>query len=421
MSAPLGLHTRSSLITVSGMVEGAVDLFDAAARMESRGHGDASAVRLGFADVFAEAYTLDLPIPVGRDVATHPARGYHDAWCRAILLGASALMCLSIIPPHGTASVFVAASAGWLAAQAASAAIYWGRGIRDAGRGARLALASTFPLLIVGTIVAVVTGWWEVPLWVTWGFAAAAAHAVPVSLPRSISTLAAATGASLLTLVPAPLSGVPAVVLVLGFGLWSLTRLVPLARAGRQPSAVGWKLVNWSVFNALALQAALLSVLLASGIEFSIVALAGMTAGIVGEPLLESCGHQVRRTAAALVHWRTVRPLVIGYGLVCVVAVGMSAAGAGIVVAGVMHGRAITLPEAAAAFTIGALSACSGLLMRVGTASGAALNSFASASGMWVVAALWILHPVWYGAAMLGIALAAALFAALHLASPGWW
>lgn len=411
---------------LSAVVAGAVDLYDGAARLESRGYGDAVAVRRGYADVFDHALALDrgvplltLPHPAGpRGAADEAGGGHAGTWARAVLLLASVLMCLPVLPRTGVTAMFVAASAGWLSAQAASAALYWGLGRRDVARGARLALICLLPMLALGGAAAVVTGWWEIPVWMVAGLAAAYANTVHADLYRSLLLLLAAV---ICVLAGGTAGRVAAGCLILVFGAWALWRLARESRGGRPPSARGWSLVAWSLLGALGLQGVLLVLLRDATVSFPVIALAGTAAGVLGGPLLDGCVRYLRRLTGGATNWRRVQGRMLATGLVFGAELGVLAAGMSVGVAWVFAGRQVTLVEGAAAFLIGALSAAGGILMRVGTARGSALILVTCALVLWLVQHTLTLAGPWSVAALLGISLLAAVVAAARLARPGWW
>lgn len=409
---------------LSLLVEGAVDVFDAAARLESRGYGDAVAVRRGFSDVFDHARALDRGAPAelvdearGATLVI-PGESHAATWARAAMVLASVLMCLPVLPTQGVTSMFVAASAGWLGAQAVSAALYWGLGRRDLAGGARLALTCLVPMLAAGAVTALVTGWWQVPVWMLAGFAAAYANTAHADLRRALVLLALSLGSFVMGGTLGTFAGGS---LILGFAGWSLVSMVPLARTGRRPSARGWSLVLWSVLGALALQAVLLVLLHDRHVSFPVIALAGTAAGVLGGPLLDGCVRYLRRLTADATVWRQVRRRMFSTGIVFAVELGALAAGMSVAVAWVFAGRHVTAVEGAAAFLIGALSACSGILMRVGTARGAAVVLGIAAVALLSTQMGLTLADVRATSALLGIAAVAGLVAAARLARPGWW
>lgn len=413
-----GARSRQEL---SGLVAGAVDVYDAAARLESGGYGDAVAVRRGYRDVFDHAGALDRGdplVPLAGAPASARPEGRTDTWARAALLLATVLLCLPVLPTAGVAAMFVAASAGWLSAQAVSAALYWGLGRRDLPRGARLALTCFVPMLLAGVVAAVVTRWWEVPVWMLAGAGAAHANTVHAHLLRSLTVLAAAVGC---VLVPGTAGRVAATVVVVVLGGWALWALARAARTGRPASATGWSLVAWSLLGALALQGVLLVLLRDPHVSFPVIALAGTAAGVLGGPLLDGLVRYLHRLTEGATDWRRAHRHMVVTGLVFGAELGFLAAGFSVGVAWLFAERQVTVVEGATAFLIGALSACSGILMRVGTARGAAVTPALAAGALWLTQATATLAHDASAVALLAIALAASVVAAVRMARPGWW
>lgn len=400
------------------LVAGSVDVYDAAARLESGGYGDLHARRLGYADVFGYAQSFGPTVPEVVAPYRLMVRDQRQVWARAVLLVAAVLLFLRILPQDTVASMFAAASAGWLAAQVTSAGLYWGLGRLDVSRGARLALTALLPLFALGLAVAIPTGWWEMPLWMVGGFAAAYANTIVAALKLSLAVLAAAVA---IFLLPASLGAFPAAALILGLGGWAFTRLVWHARQGGTPSASGWLLVVWSLISALALQAVLLVLLVDDQVGFAVIALAGTASGVLGGPMLEQTVRSVIRLTHSHESWEWVRRRMYVIALTFITLLGALAVVACLLTAWGFQGRPLTSFEWAASFLIGALSACSGILMCVGTARGAALTLVAAALGVVLVALTLNLHTAAGTVAVLIISVVAGLGAAHRLARPGWW
>lgn len=426
MTSGQGGAPRRGLDTldVARVAEGAVDLYDVAARLELRGVGDAVASARGYRDIFEWAADV---APRGTNRPDAPRRlpssdGLRRAWSRSAVLTAGVLLCLPLMPRDGIVPLFAAASVGWLAAQVSSTALWWGIGRAQPAAGARLALRLGLTMLVAASALALLTGWWTTPLWAIWGASAAAANTVWASRRTALLLLVSAGAvAAPVVLLEADWRHWPAHLFVLGFGGCVYIRLDRMARTRSGPLSGSLPLLGWSVVTAVTLQGLLATLMMAQGDRFVLIATAGVVAGIASEPILEQVSRRVRATAAASSHWRRARLHMIAQGVFWTLAVGfLSLAVAGLV-SWLILAQAPSPIVATSAFTVAALSGAVGLFMRTGSARGAARVALFATAVALCANSLLLDHPWSYAALGVATSVLVVTLAARRLSLPLAW
>ncbi len=412
----------------------AVDVYDTLAHLEASGLGDAAARKAGHSDAFEHARMLLDEVrrradrlADGTPPATRLALG--AALRRVVTMLAGVPVCLAATPPGTSdAAYFLAGALGWLAGQTVSAATWHGLGTGQ--RAAAVAGATRYGagILLAGVIASAAIGRPSVLAWMVWSMAASVL--IILTPTRSLATWAAAAG---LVCLAALLSGAPAVALsasVLAVAVAGWQAVAVLARDGEQPRLRTARGAGRAVVLAIAQtlgQLTVLGVLLlsVSGPAFVAVAIAGLVTGASADPLLEVAYARVRGIVANPVSWRAGRRstgLIGGQAILSIIV----AAGLALLSSEWIRPSGIPALLGCAAITlVGGLTAGCGLLLRAGSADGAATLAAVAALGTVTAYLVCLAGHTSPAAALLavglGISLISAALAVSLLSHPSAW
>ena len=373
---------------LAASVDNTVDLFDAAAHLESMGFGGRSSVRHGYASTFAHADALvrtrlaGAVVLTGRE-RTDEVRTWRRAWsqalARSLTMLCGVLICIATVTSHNTNAVFTAGAVGWLAGQLVSATMW--QGLSSASRlKAKVngACVGSVSLLLSAGACLVVDSW--VPLlWALWSCAISALVVIgsPVQLLVAVLPCAALTG--VLLVVEPGAATVVSRVIVVGFAAVTGYIVTSAAREQQQRARslareVLHPVLAWSTLQTLALITQLMVLVAHVGNAFTLpMAIAGLAASAACEPVLDSALLGAKRLAFLTDSWRQLRWMTAGLGILAVglvCGVGLIAAFCMLAAAGGDRNDAhVFLP----AVLITALATTgSGVQLRTGNALGAA-------------------------------------------------
>ncbi|WP_336660869.1 hypothetical protein [Leucobacter sp. USHLN153] len=359
----------------------AIDPYHAAARIESQGYSDAAAKRLGWNTVFELASAMwELREP---QQTAQQSRGTSDllvnALWRTIVLVAGVLISLACLSPGASpAQVFVTGATGWVCSQAVSAGI-WRAIVRGHHASAALAVWTAPALLAIVAIVSLAIGQ-TAPIW--WALWAVSASVLVILRLRPLLVIAAAAGAALTTVAATLVSpeagrivGVAvaiaatiaaAVVLNQEFGSHTLATARRLVTPDMVAAAV------LGAMQALGQVGVLAVLLLMTGEQaFAAIAVAGLVAGAISDPLLELKRSAVHRIATTVVSATAARRATAIAGALGTCAIVVIAAGVAVL------SRAFFAPEealwhvVAATCVVATVTSGTGVLLRAGSAAGA--------------------------------------------------
>ena len=320
-------------LELAASVDNTVDLFDAAAHLESMGFGGRSSVRHGYANTFAHADALvrtrlaGAVVLTGRE-RTDEVRTWRRAWshalARSLTMLCGVLICIATVSTHNTNAVFTAGAVGWLAGQLVSATMW--QGLSSASRlkaEVNGACVGTVALLLSAATCLVVDSWAPL-LWALWSCAISALVVIgsPVQLLGAVLPCAALTG--VLLLVEPSMALVVSRIIILGFA--AVTGYVVLKAAWEQQQRartlareVLHPILAWSTIQTLALITQLMVLVLHVGSAFtSSLALAGLAASAACEPVLDSALLGAKRLAVLTHSWRQLRWTTAGLGALAV-------------------------------------------------------------------------------------------------------
>ncbi|MFV0451558.1 MAG: hypothetical protein ACK5LS_04815 [Propioniciclava sp.] len=317
MSAAFGSDPGSAL-------EGgpAVDGLDVAARIEASGRGDHAARALGYDDVFAQA-DAQFAAPVVAGVRDERPGDLRLAAERAIFLVAGVALCVeTIVPGISSLGLLLAGSGCWFAAQMVSTILWWGQSRGESVRTWRFAFWCGIGLLAVATLVAAVMASAQITIWTAWGCAAAVVLWRWPGRASAAVSASAATVAGLVHLV-SPVAG--AVTAAAAIGASAIAVMVVAVRAITPAQLIGDSGPPGDRRGAVAVlgetavrvsaQIATMVVLWQTWPEsFLLVALGAVTAGAVGEIILEQAAGLTRRVADSTTRWRDARVYAVAVG-----------------------------------------------------------------------------------------------------------
>ncbi|MGO4958162.1 hypothetical protein ACTQ49_12990 [Luteococcus sp. Sow4_B9] len=416
-------HVREALPRV---VAGAVDVFDAAARLEAQGMGDVVARQAGYASTFDHARALLQGITPPKNSSTPSTfrRSVLSAVLRGFVMLIGVLICVLAVPADRPAlHTFAAGGAAWFSAQTVSAAIWWGLGQRQEGRGATLALAISVFEVLVGLAFFTIMGSPELATWVMWG-STAAVWLSRRRLTRSLWLTLAALGIALIGLgLDGPWRVTPAI-LALGAG-YAISAGQLLHAVRTQPNMMidGWhRVLVMACIQTLAPVTMLWVAAGWVGPEFLVVALGSMVASAASDPLVEIASQAVRRIADRGLSWRTVRRRTAMAGVLVTAGAALGGLGAGLLASYLLRGIPPGLPAISITLAVSTFSVGGALLLRTGDARGATWLALVSSGLLALVLASTPNLPGWLfiGIDLFSVAVIGAL-AARRLSSPQVW
>lgn len=355
----------------------AVDLFDAAARLESRGYGDAAAARLGHPTVFELAETVlrrARPTRVGLETRNSGER----AWTvlgRLIVLAGGVLMSLACLPAQASVELlFIAGAAGWVSGQTVASGTW--SAMSSSGRTAAATAAAfwTVAVLMPALAAGFVLGSPVPLLWAMWG----AASAILLILEQTGRVAGAVALAATVTGVGVVISDrvglVFAVCSISGALVWAA---LLLRRIGSRAELPSWSTVGAAILGAaqsLAQVAMLLIVLLLVPLDsFAAVAIAALVVTALTDPVLGAVHAAVRWLVARSTAWvrgRRLAGLLGAWGLLVIVA---CAALAGVLIGDLLAPGQDNWPIVTATALLATLAMGTGMLLRVGATLAAML------------------------------------------------
>lgn len=360
----------------------AVDIYDAAARLESQGYGDSTARTSGYRDVFEMAGGLMIGTrsrrerrsPTGIPVMLMAALG------RMLVLLGGVIISLTVLPQNAAPyAVFVTGAVGWICGQGASAGIW--RGMSTSRPLAAASALGSAPIFLgLAAVVSLAIGSWAPLLWALWSMSASVMVIIrPGMRMVFLAVLGAAVsfGASLHSHGLGVACAV-VVIVVAGCLAVRLIRQEDGTFGIHDRSVTAAQLMGAS--QAAGQLVLLGMVLIMLGPEFFVsVAIAGLVAGALSDPILELVQAVVRHVATFAFALRTGRLLTAMLGFLGASAVIAAAIITAIVVRDMFSpGEGLTQIVLATSLVAG-VAAATGLLLRAGTALGAMLLALGGA------------------------------------------
>lgn len=411
---------------------GAVDPLDAAARIEASGRGDVAARSLGYDDVFSQAleqFSTPAALPEREESKGHP----RPAVERALFMVSGVVLCVqTVVADAASLGLVVAGVACWFAAQMVSTILWWGEGVGQSRRAWPLAFLSGVGLLVVAGVLSVVTSSVAIVVWTAWGCTAAVVSWRWAGSVAALACAGAAGVSGLAILTAGPQAGAmvaTAFILLPSAGLVILalrvidrTQLTWRALASWDGPGPGW-LVGQAVLRVTAQVATVVVLWRMWPDSFLLVAVGAITAGAVGEIVVELAANKIRRLADRLTRWQEARRQAVfvgGVGLLTLVVISLA------VVWVAAQWLALTIPALLLLLIVlntgvGMAVACE---LRIGLAERATAVAFL---GLILVSLIAALHTapmvpsiMVFGMAVVGVFLVAA-WAAQSLAGPQAW
>lgn len=312
------LEAEAQRLAASG-----IDMWDVSAHLESHGVSQAVAEERGHASVFDYADEL-IGSARGSDI-TAVARSTHQrrqpvsisaAIVRTLVMMGGVTLCVTSLPRHTSEiAVFSIAAAGWLAGQAVSSVVWsaWGRGAKSDGLRAGLIVGAA--VLVLGVAGVAITGVWQALIWIAWGAA----------IPLLLLAYAGGTIAAISLVVAAvclvsyyaqrDYPWAPAVLAPVGTPLAAASALVAVALAavvtvrGAGAMRAGISRGTLVALGVALLQTSaqiiiLLIMFMGVGAEaFGAIAMAGLSSGVLAEPLFALVQAWTRRVVATSTDW----------------------------------------------------------------------------------------------------------------------
>ncbi len=367
---------RTAVEHMGEAVQQAVDIFDAAAQLESQGYGDSVAQQSGYRDVFDLAGGLMANTRSRRErrSPTGVAAMLLAALGRMLVLFSGVVISLAVLPSATSPKqMFVAGAVGWLCGQAVSAGIWHGLGTaKPLAAGTSLTCAP----VVLG--LAAIVSWgidsWAPLLWALW---AVAASVLVIMRPGFKVVLFASAGAAASWVIGQYFhgAGVACAILVILLACVGAARVVH--QDGGFLSRPSGPMVAAQLMGAAQAAGQIVTlgmVLFIIGpTVFVAVAIGGLVAGALSDPILELVQAGVRHLAAfpfTLNTGRLVTALVGIIGAVTVIAAALLTA---TVVRDMFAPGEALWPIMLATALVAAVTAGTGLLLRAGTAVGALL------------------------------------------------
>lgn len=404
-------------------LSGSVDVFDAAARLEASGHGISTALRAGYTSTFSYAQAL-MPLEVHHErVRPTSDVTIHGGWARTVVLISGVAMCLLMLGP-GTPplQLFLAAGATWSVSQVVSAVLWTGIGRGGIAVAARIALSVAAVALLLAAAIGSLLGW-AILGWAAWGVVAAVGNSLFAG--RRFAQLCAAGALIPLVLYlwdPFVARAVAAGVVAAAVTLALLT----IGRLSAQQARIDAGMVKataQALVQSLALQAGLVGLYLLQPTSFSVIALAGFALAVVLETSLDYVTGLTRSVAARTTSWRRARTGITWIAIAATAAGGLAGGVLCVAVGDILGAGQLSGGTYQAAIVLGVLMTASGLLLRCGSAAGAAVVSATGAALMLMGQVLH--HSLLEVATSLlvaaGFCVVTALVAARHVAAPRNW
>lgn len=290
-----------------------VDLWDVTAHLEASGFSDRAARAAGHASTAGWAQQLlgeRDPAPRGRTRRGRRSARSHLLWAalgRAVVMLAGVVICVSTMPRESVeVVVFVIAAAGWLTAQVVSAALWHGLGRGPRGDAVRGAMITCGIMVLLGIATWIALREPTVMIWVLWACSAPLLVTLrPGPLLVALVGIAGALSALAWTF------GAYWQVLVLAVGATALASVAAASAAGEAirtarsrivPGTVG--AVTVALIQTLAHLGLLLVIFLRIGPgAFAAVAIAGLVAGVLADPLFAVARIFGRWVSSHLTRW----------------------------------------------------------------------------------------------------------------------
>lgn len=300
-----------------------VDLWDVTAHLEASGFSDSAARANGHRSAADWARRL---IAGQDDLASvrRPGRSgsqwrlFGAACGRALIMLAGVTVCVSTMPRQSTeVAVFMIAAVGWLTAQVVSAALWHGLGLGARGAAVRGALVVAGLMLLVGLATWGLLGEPTVLIWVFWAFSAQ----LLVTLRPGWVLVSWTTAVGVAALFAWRLGEYWHALAVAGTAtavatfaaLWAARAAVRGTSARLAPGTTRSVIV--ALVQTLAQLALLLVVFLRVGpAAFAAVALAGLAAGVLADPLFALARMGGRWIGERLTSWTPARIIVAAFG-----------------------------------------------------------------------------------------------------------
>lgn len=399
-----------------------VDLFDAAARLESSGGGDAAAERLGYADVFHQA-AEQYRTPQSWSPPPVTASGWVSGIWRAATMLAGVVICLTTlsVAPQPV-QTFIAGASCWLAVQVVGSMLWWGIGRGQISAAARSALVA---LPMIAVPAAIMSLLWMDPVilaWALWGWSVAVCACLA---PGRWLAAACALGAILsVTMRFAVVPQFPVLGGLVVIGAGTCAAVLMLLRRGAtktiKPLSVYYP-VSWALAFVILQLLGIWMAYLALENSFIAVAIGAIVGTAVSEVALDLSGYLARVAVMQTSRWSSARWLAAGAGLLGVALVALCSAASAWWFAH-WWGVLVTMELVSCVLLISAISSGVSYALRLGSVSQAT-----AMAGLSVVLMLAVLlgHRVESVAAQVAIAVVvvgvAVVIAATRLSSTKAW
>ncbi len=381
------LQARPDVPTdIAGLVRHCVDVYDAAAHLEASGFGDSFARRAGVGDSFEHARLLlaGRP-PVGTDVHEGPRPqecSLEPALYRVLVMISGVVICLVTLPPGSPAWLFfLAGAAGWLGGQSVSAATWRGLGTGSRTVAARNARDAIVVAALCGAALALVTGEVAILLWIGWSISAAVLVILSNSRALALAVAVAAAGVGAAAVMGGHQAGLYAATAAVVVAAARAAAVLARERIAAHRSRGCWASMGWAVIQTAGQLCVLGTILAVVGsTAFAAVAIAGLAAGAVTDPVIELAHQRVRRAVAKPASWARGRRRTATIGILAVIAA--LTVPALVMLVGLIGFGTVGSPYLVLGGTllVAALTAATGMQLRAGSAPAAARTSVAMAA-----------------------------------------
>lgn len=420
---------QQQMATLGEIAQSAVDPFDAAARLEAQGYGDAVARKLGYSHVFelAERLTRHGTHENSRYYSLKLRRLFAGALGRLLVLFSGVVLCIVTLPSDAsTQLMFVAGASGWIWTQVLSAGIWEGLGRGKRNTAASIGLSSLPLMTVLAVLVSVVMQSPAPMFWALWGMAASVLLIFRARLNMALMMVGSAVVTGLVAWFDPSGGSIIASVVIGSVFLSSLyvLRLEGATFLSPDKASITAQLMGLLQAGGQVVVFLVLLDLLGAH-AFVGVAIAGLVAAALADPMLEVVHAGVKRIANRSTSWREgrIRAGLLGMGGVFAI-VAVTAVIALLVRSWLAIDMKVSVVILATLLVAG-VTAGIGLMLRTGSAVGATALALAAASlaaGTEVMSTVFLQNTTLLVAtfAFLSVFVAAAI-AARRMSRPASW
>lgn len=415
--------------SVEEITADAVDSYDAAARLESQGYGDAVARSLGYVGVFdlAEQLLAGQSAPVPNRNKPKWGQSSLRAAGRLLILFSGVAICLSVLPLGASiALMFISGATGWIWTHTTSAGIWQGLAKGDRPLAASIGVTSTIPLMVVAVLISLAVGSPAPFIWGLWGVASSILVIMRPGLKITVIIVLSAAvtlWAGSMNHEWGMLVGTVAVAGAMLDAVWLLIRSsgrpIWLSRSAMVALGLGMLQAGSQVFVFYIL------LQMIGPVSFVAVAVAGLIGAAIADPLLDFVQLGAQHVAGRMTSWTGGRLLIGAAGAVsAVVIVALTALIAVAVHASLAPGNP-RLPVLLATLLVASVTIGASMFLRAGSSAGAAATGVLAAAAVYIAQQAYVFPVGHLVQALLFLAITAILGAvavtAYRVAQPAYW